>query len=252
MIDALGAPQSVLLLGGTSEIALAVLRGLPQERLRRVVLAGPDPDRLRAVARSLSAAGLPDAEVVAFDARDTASHRTVLDDVFAGGDVDVTVLAFGVLGDQHAAEDDPGLAVRTAEVNYVGAVSAGLTLAAHLRRQGHGVLVVLSSLAGVQARRSNFVYGSTKAGLDAFALGLGDALDGSGARVLVVRPGFVRTRMTAHLRPAPLAVDADAVGRAVADGLRKRSVVVYAPPAGRAVAAVLTHLPRTVLRRLPF
>ena len=118
--------------------------------------------------------------------------------------------------------------------------------------QGHGVLVVLSSVAGRQARRANYVYGAAKAGLDLAALGLGDQLHGEGVQVLVVRPGFVRTRMTAGLPVPPLAVDADAVARAVVAGIRSRRTVVYVPSAFRVVAAVLAGLPRGVLRRLPF
>ena len=82
-------------------------------------------------------------------------------------------------------------------VNFTGAVSASLAVAAQLRRQGHGRLVVLSSVAGERVRKANFVYGSSKAGLDGFAQGLGDSLVGTGARVLVVRPGFVHSAMTA-------------------------------------------------------
>lgn len=252
MIDALGSPQSVLVLGGTSEIALATVRALPPARLRRIVLAGRDVPALERQAGDLAAAGLPAPEVVAFDALDTASHGKVLDAVFEAGDIDITLLAFGVLGDQEEAERDPEVAVRTAQINYVGGLSAALQAGRRLREQGHGTLVVFSSVAGMQARRANFVYGSTKAGLDALALGLGDALAGSGVHVLVVRPGFVKTRMTAHLRPAPLAVDADQVGRAVAAAIRQHRTAIYVPTPMRAVAGVLRALPRPVLRRLPF
>jgi decaprenylphospho-beta-D-erythro-pentofuranosid-2-ulose 2-reductase len=252
VIDALAAPQSVLLLGGTSEIGLAVLRRLPRGRLRRVVLAGRDHEATAAVGKRLAAEGFGGIELVDLDAADTGPHGRVLDALFDAGDIDVTVLAVGVLGDQQQAEDDPEQAVRTAQVNYVGPVSLALHVGRRLRSQGHGTLVVLSSVAGRQARRSNFVYGSTKAGLDALALGLGDALAGSGAQVVVVRPGFVRTRMTQHLPAAPLATTADAVARRVVDGLRRGRTVVYAPPAMALLSAALVVLPRRVLRRLPF
>ena len=94
-------------------------------------------------------------------------------------------------------------AVELAEVNYVGAVSCGVALAEVMREQGHGVIVALSSVAGERVRRSNFVYGSTKAGMDGFYLGLGEALREYGVQVVVVRPGFVRTKMTAGLKDVP-------------------------------------------------
>jgi decaprenylphospho-beta-D-erythro-pentofuranosid-2-ulose 2-reductase len=253
VIDALGNPQSALLLGGTSEIGLAVVRRLVRGgRMTHVVLAGRDQDRLAAAAAALRQAGVATVETAAFDAAETAAHAKTLGEVFDRmGDVDVVVLAFGVLGDQEGFEADPDAAVDAAVVNYVGAVSAGLRVAERLRRQGHGRLVVLSSVAGERARRSNFVYGSTKAGLDAFATGLGDALHGSGASVLVVRPGFVRTRMTEGMAPAPLATTPEAVADVVAEALARGKEQVWAPPPLRWVMAVLRHLPRAVFRRLP-
>ncbi len=95
-------------------------------------------------------------------------------------------------------------------------------VAEQLRRQGHGTLVVLSSVAGVRTRASNFVYGSTKAGQDGFATGLGHSLAGTGARVMTVRPGFVRSSMTAGMDEAPFSVDPADVAAAVAAGLRRK------------------------------
>jgi len=256
--DALGRPQSVLLLGGTSEIARAVLGALPQERLERVVLLGRDEAALAGVAQDVRAnTPARRVEVHAVDAVDVAAHARVIDQVFDGGDVDVTVLAVGVLGDQARAEADPVHAVEVAQASFVGPLSLLLHVGRRLRVQGHGDVVVLSSVAAVRARRSNFVYGAAKAGLDAAALGLCDALAGTGVRVLVVRPGFVRTRMTAGRPVPPLATDADTVGRAVvralsATGLRGRSAVVYPSAAVRAVALAVSVIPRPVLRRLPF
>jgi decaprenylphospho-beta-D-erythro-pentofuranosid-2-ulose 2-reductase len=138
-----------------------------------------------------------------------------------------------------------------ATTNYTGAVSVGLRVAARLKGQGHGSLVVFSSVAGDRARRSNFIYGSTKAGLDAFAQGLGDALHGSGANVLVVRPGMVRTKMTTGMPEAPMTTDPEVVANIVVAGLRKGKNTVYAPGPLRFVMTALKTLPRPVFRRLP-
>lgn len=251
MMDALGEPQGVLVLGGSSEIALATVRALPRGRLRRVVLAGRPSAAREEAAASLTQAGITGVETVDFDAADTASHAAVIDAVFDAGDIDVTLLAFGVLGDQAEAEADPDAAVAVATVNYTGAVSVGLRVAARLRRQGHGTLVVLSSVAGDRARRSNFVYGSTKAGLDAFAQGLGDALHGTGARVLIVRPGFVRTRMTQGMEEAPMTIDPQDVAAIIVKALRKGKETVYAPGPLRFVMAGLKTVPRPLFRKLP-
>ncbi|MFG3259251.1 decaprenylphospho-beta-D-erythro-pentofuranosid-2-ulose 2-reductase [Streptomyces sp. NPDC048172] len=259
MKDAFGAPQSLLVLGGTSEIALATARRCLAGRTRTVWLAGrPSPAldqaaaRLREDAVSLAPPGAEVAvRTVAFDALATETHEEVLGKVFAEGDIDMVLLAFGVLGDQTRDEHDPAAAVRIAQTNYTGAVSAGLVCAQALRVQGHGSLVALSSVAAERPRRANFLYGSSKAGLDAFAQGLGDALHGSGVHVMVVRPGFVRTRMTEGMEPAPFATTAEAVAEAIEGGMRRRAHTVWAPSVLRPVMSALRHLPRGLFRRLP-
>jgi len=251
VINAVGQAQSVLVLGGGSEIAGAILRALPAARLQRVVLAGRRSSVMEERAAELRGRGIADVEIVDFDARDTASHGAIIDAAFDAGDIDIVLLTFCVLGDQEALESDPAAAVDLVTANYVGAVSVGLHVARRLRQQGHGRLVVLSSVAGDRARRANYIYGSSKAGLDAFAQGLGDALAGSGASVLVVRPGFVRTAMTQGMSEAPFATDADAVAAIVVAALAKGRETVYAPGVLRPVMAAIKALPRGVFRRLP-
>jgi decaprenylphospho-beta-D-erythro-pentofuranosid-2-ulose 2-reductase len=250
MLDALGRPQSLLLLGGTSEIALALAQRYLETGPLRVVLAAR-PSAAREEAQSLLAGLGADVEVVDFDARDTAAHRRVIDQAFAAGDVDVALVAFGVLGDEERAWQDHEAAVELASTNYVGAVSVGVLLAEPMRKQGHGVIVALSSVAGERVRRSNFVYGSTKAGMDGFYLGLGEALVADGVHVLVVRPGFVRTKMTAGRKAMPLSVSAAEVAEAIVEAVAERRDLIWVPPALRVVMSGLRHVPRAVFRRLP-
>jgi len=251
VIDALGSPQSVLVLGGGSEIALETVKAFPRSRLNRVILAGRPSPSLDAAAETLTQAGITGVSTAAFDATQTDTHQKFIDEIFDAGDIDIVILAFGLLGDQFAAEADPNLAVQIATTNYTGAVSSGLNIARRLRQQGHGSLVVLSSVAGDRARRSNYVYGSAKAGLDAFAQGLGDALVGSGAHVLVVRPGMVRTKMTAGLPEVPLTTDPEQVAAIVVKALRKGKNTVYAPGPLRFVMTGLKAVPRPLFRKLP-
>ena len=251
MNDAFGSPQSVLVLGGTSDIALSIVRALVSRRARTVVLAGRDASRLKSFAGDLLAQGATSVETLAFDALDTSSHRGLIDGAFQRhGDMDLVLLAFGTLGDRDKVHEDPETAAEVAAVNYVGAVSTGIAVADNLRRQGHGVIVALSSVAGVRVRRDNFVYGSAKAGMDAFFQGLDHALEGSGARVMIVRPGFVRTRMTEGLRPAPFATTAEEVARQTVRGLEVQDAVVWVPPVLRPVMGVMRLLPRPVFRRI--
>lgn len=252
MEDALGEVQSVLVLGGTSEIAVATVRALAARRARRVILAVRDAEAAGGAAREAREAGATTVETVRFDGDDTDSHEAFVDEVFdRDGDIDLVVLAFGVLGDADESASSGPAAAAVARTNFLGAVSVAIPVARRLRGQGHGTLVVLSSVAGERVRRSNFVYGASKAGLDGFAQGLGDSLAGSGVRVMVVRPGFVRTKMTEGLEAAPMATTPDAVATAILRGLARGSHTIWVPPGLRVVMAVLRHLPRSVFRRLP-
>jgi decaprenylphospho-beta-D-erythro-pentofuranosid-2-ulose 2-reductase len=250
VIDALGSVGSLLLVGGTSDIAVATARRYLQERPLRVVVAARNTPRRAAVADELRAAGA-DVSVVDFDAEDPSSPARMLEQAAAGGDIDVALVAFGQLGDQEQLTADADAVASLAQVNYVAPTVVGTLLAARMRTQGHGVIVALSSVAGERPRASNFVYGSTKAGMDAFFSGLADSVVGTGVSVLVVRPGFVRSKMTEGLPDAPLATSPEAVADAIVEGVRRGRHTVWVPGAMRWVMSGLRHTPRAVFRRLP-
>lgn len=241
----------MLVLGAGSEIAAAVVDRLVAGRTRSIVLAGRHPEQYEPHAERLRQRGAA-VHLVAFDAVDPGDHEKVLVEAAAAiGDVDLVLVAFGVLGDQERFDGDPVAAADAVTVNYTGAVAAGLAAASHLREQGHGTIVLLSSVAGERVRKANPVYGSSKAGADAFYQGLADRLYGSGVRVVIVRPGFVRTKMTAGMKEAPFAVEADVVADRVVRGLQTSAEVIWVPPVLRWVFLVFRHLPRPLWRRLP-
>jgi decaprenylphospho-beta-D-erythro-pentofuranosid-2-ulose 2-reductase len=250
MIDAVGNPQSLLILGGTSEIALAVARRYASARPLRIVLAARKSERRDKAVADLSGAGAT-VSTVDFDALDFAGHPAMLDKAFADGDIDLTIVAFGLLGDAEEMWQNHDKAVELAQVNYTAAVSVGVALAERLRRQGHGAVVALSSVAGERVRRANFVYGSTKAGMDGFYLGLGEALSPHGITVTVVRPGFVHTRMTEGMSAPPLSSTADQVAEVIVGAVRKRKEIAWAPAPLRVLLSVFRHIPRPIFRKLP-
>jgi len=216
------------------------------------VLIGRNPEGLAAAARSLSAAGAAHVSAVAVDAVDTDAHEAALSEAFDRlGGADLVLLAVGLLGERGGLPVDAGGAVEVLRVNVVGAGSLLIRAARRLRDQGSGTLVVLSSVAGERVRPANVVYGAAKAGLDALALGLGDALHGDGVRVLVVRPGFVRTRMTQGLAAAPFATAPEDVARDVVRALGREAAVVWSPAMLRWVMLAMRVLPRRILRVLP-
>ncbi|MFC9994628.1 decaprenylphospho-beta-D-erythro-pentofuranosid-2-ulose 2-reductase [Nocardia sp. NPDC127526] len=252
MINAVGNPQSILLLGGTSEIGLAICAEYLKKGPARIILAALPGDPLRedAVAQ-MKAAGASEVEVIDFDALEMDSHPKVIDQAWAHGDVDVAIVAFGMLGDAEELWQDQRKAVIAAELNYTAAVSVGVLLGEKFKAQGYGRIIAMSSVAGERVRRSNFVYGSTKAGLDGFYLGLGEALRPHGPRVTVIRPGQVRTRMSAHVDEAPLTVDKEDVAALAVAASEKGKEIVWAPGTFRYVMMILRHIPRAIFRRLP-
>jgi decaprenylphospho-beta-D-erythro-pentofuranosid-2-ulose 2-reductase len=249
MIDATGRPQRVLLLGGTSEIGLAIVSRLLQGRPGAAVLVGRDAHGLERKGSLLAAAG-HEVTTLVLDATEVANHGPVLEDVLEDP-IDVAILAIGQLGEQSRLLTDPVAAARLLEVNLVGGGALAIRMADRFRAQGYGHLIVLSSVAAERPRTANYVYGASKAGLDALSRGLSEDLRGSGAGATVLRPGFVHTRMTAGMRPAPFATTPQAVADIAAEAVRSRRAIAYAPSMLRWVMYVLRLLPRPLFRRLP-
>lgn len=251
MLDAFGQPQSAVVLGGTSDLAGAIVRTLAGRRLRRVVLAGRDDQRLARAAGEASAAGVEGVKTLRFDALDVADAAHTVDECFdAAGEVDLVLLAVGVLSHQRDELDTE----RTTEVvtaTYSWPAVALTQAAVRLRSQGCGRIVVLSSLAAIRVRRQNFVYASAKSGLDAFSVGLSEAMRESGVMVHVVRLGRVPTKMTEGLGRVPLSTTPEAVADAVAAVLESGAQVAWVPPLSRWALAAAHLIPQSLWRRMP-
>ncbi|MCR8897121.1 SDR family NAD(P)-dependent oxidoreductase [Gordonia sp. GONU] len=249
------SPGSLVLFGGRSEIGVATAQRLAEGRT--VVLAARRPDDLARETALLLDAGATAVHTVAFDADDTDSHPGLIASlVMEFGPIGIAIIAFGILGDQARAEADVAHALQIAHTDYYAHVSVLIPLAAALREQGSGTIIVFSSVAGIRVRRANYVYGSTKAGLDGFASGMSDSLHGTGVRMLIARPGFVIGAMTKELmesgvKPAPMSKTPDQVADAVARAYRRGRGEVWIPAALRPVFFGMRLLPRAVWRRLP-
>lgn len=251
MDNAIGEPQTIVLLGGNSDIGLAIVRELLSPAARTVVLGCRDVSKGEQAAAGLRHGGLT-VEVAHFDGGATDTHERFVHDVTERhGDIDLAIVAFAQLGDGQETSKDVAGAVALTHVNFTGAVAATIAVANRMRAQGHGAIVVLSSVAGERVRKANAVYGATKAGLDGFAQGLGDELAADGVHVLVVRPGFVHSSMTAGAKPAPFATTPEKVAEVTAKGLRSGRRTVWAPGILRFVFSGLRHTPAPVWRRLP-
>lgn len=237
-------PGVVLLLGARSdiggEIAVRICSG------REVVLAARGSDGLDDVKRRLLAAGATVVRAVNFDATNLDSHRRI---VREAGEVTSAIVAFGILGDQELAEREEREAARIATVDYVAQVNMLTVLADEMAR---GEIFAFSSIAGWRARRANYVYGSTKAGLDAFCQGLSDKLHGTGLNLILARPGFVIGAMTEGMKPAIMSVTPDVVADAVVEAAVKgRSTTVWIPRRLTVLATIMRLVPRPIWRHMP-
>lgn len=249
MRDATGRFNSVLVLGGTSDLGVATAKALVANGTREVILAGRRPDGLEHAAAPIRALGAT-VSTFPFHGENPESHAHALDALWPASDVDVALVAFADLGDEPHMAEHPDAAARLLEVNLAGAATATLELARRMERQGHGTIVVFSSVAGQRARADNVVYAASKAGLDALAQGLQDRLVGTGVHVMIVRPGFVHTKMTEGLKPAPFSTTADKVAGDIVRGLATDAAVVWSPPILKVLFTVLKNLPRPVWRKV--
>ncbi|MDO4685617.1 MAG: SDR family oxidoreductase [Corynebacterium sp.] len=235
---------TIVLFGGTSDIGVDLV-----ERLcpgKTVVVAARRPE-------AVQISGATDVHVVPFEATAYETHERVIEQVLSFGDVEAAIVAFGILGDQQRAEADHAHAVEIASIDYTAQISVLTILAKRLQQQSQpATIVAFSSIAGWRARRPNYVYGSTKSGLDAFCQGLTDALHGTNVRLITVRPGFVIGSMTSGMKPAPLSVyPADVAAAIVQRMQRKGSATLWVPGKLRFVAWVMRMVPRRVWRRMP-
>lgn len=255
--------MKLIVLGATSAIAEATARLYAGEGTE-LLLVARQPERLSEVAADLRLRGAARVETAA---RDLAAGDDAAE-AFAGfvatlGGVDHVLLAYGVLGDQKAAERDPAMAAANLRVNFTSAAAWALVAAEVLERQGHGSLVVLGSAAGDRGRRANFVYGAGKAGLAALVEGIAhrfaDRGPGGGAaaprsrpRAVVVKPGPVITPMTEAFpnRKGLLWATPEAIAAIVRRAADRGGPVVYAPWFWRWIMLVIRFLPTWVFNRL--
>jgi decaprenylphospho-beta-D-erythro-pentofuranosid-2-ulose 2-reductase len=250
MKNGVGVPQNIVLFGGTSEIGQAVVSALLQPGVARLTLVARDVDGAAAFGDSVE--GDTEVEVVRFDGADHSSMAAVVDEVSAPGrDIEVAVIAHGVLAEGADYYADPAAVHGVLAVNTTATAALLYAVAARMRAQGYGRIILLSSVAGVRVRKGNPVYGASKAAVDSLALAIDHELEGTGVSILIVRPGFVVSKMTTGMKKAPFSSTPGAVARIVAKAANSGTTVVYAPSVLRWVFGIFRVLPQAVWRRLP-
>jgi short-subunit dehydrogenase len=241
----------VVILGATSAIAQAVGRRYAEQGAVFFLVAR-DAARLNAVAADFTARGATAVSVLARDLADCRLHEDVVAlSRQALGGLDCVLLAYGVLPDQKACEQDAAAVVASLQTNYVSAVSLLTSLANVMEAQGHGTIGVIGSVAGDRGRQSNYVYGSAKGGLAVFVQGLRHRLIGKGVRVVLIKPGFVTTPMTAQLaKDGPLWASPQRVADDILRALGKGTATLYTPWFWRIIMAIVKLVPDALFSRM--
>jgi decaprenylphospho-beta-D-erythro-pentofuranosid-2-ulose 2-reductase len=243
MLNGLKQFQNVMVIGGKSEIGLEIIRNISLVSGGKVFLLGRKIET-----RDISLSG---AEVIGinYDIGDPTQRIELVSKLLAERDFDLVILAAGFLGDQPIAST-PAQDREIVNVNFSYSAEVLECVAHCLRMQTHGKVLVLSSVASVRPRRSNYVYGASKAGLDFLARGLQLDLEGTGVEIYIARPGFVHSRKTKGMAPAPFAISAAKAGELCAKGITKSEKVFYVPGILKYVMLVVKFLPIKILNKL--
>jgi decaprenylphospho-beta-D-erythro-pentofuranosid-2-ulose 2-reductase len=245
------APKKILVLGATSGIAEATCR-LWAAQGSSLFLVARNPDKLAAVAADLRTRGASFVDTAVADLDATDTHPTLLAHAINSlGGMDVAYLAHGILGDQTAAEQDFSTAAQILHTNLLAPVSLLTWLANYCVQRHAGVLAVISSVAGDRGRKSNYLYGSSKAGLSAFLAGLRNRVDREGVTVLTIKPGPVKTAMTANMPGNAKFANVDQVAQTIVNAIDKKTPgELYVPFQWAPIMFVIRHIPDRIFKKL--
>lgn len=237
-------------MGATSAIAIATCRRLAARKASFYLVARSE-SKLEAVAADLLTRGASAVTLNVMDLDDPAQHPQMLASAASTlGGIDLALIAHGVLGDQQQAQADYSSTAPILRTNLLSPISLCTWLGNYFAAQRSGVLAVISSVAGDRGRQSNYVYGTSKGALNIFLDGLRNRVDRLGVQVLTIRPGFVATPMTAHLRRNALFADPDTIARGILQAIRRRKDVVYLPPVWAAIMFVIRGIPQAIFKKL--
>lgn len=242
--------RKILIVGATSAMAEACAR-LWAQRGDQLYLAARNAKQLQSVVDDLKARGGQHVEGQVFDANQFDQHAALLANAtrFMGG-LDTVLIAHGTLSDQERAQADVAYALGEIATNGTSVVSIMTLAGEQLAQQGRGAIAVISSVAGDRGRQSNYVYGSAKALVSAFASGQRQRLSKRGVHVITIKPGFVDTPMTAHLKKGALWAKPDQVARDISQAIDKGRTIVYTPGFWRWIMLIIKHIPEAVFVKI--
>ncbi len=240
--------ENVLILGATSDMAVAIARQLAMERYS-ITLAARNTDRLAAMEGDLHVRYKVMVSAAQFDALDFGGHAAFYEAL--PEKPDIVICVFGMLGDQPSAERDWEQCHGVIAANFTGAVSILNIVANDFQSRKKGMIIGISSVAGERGRQSNYIYGSAKAGFTAYLSGLRNRMFHHGVHVMTVKPGFVKTKMIEGLEtPGILTASPGKVAQKISIAIRRRKNVLYVLPVWRLIMLVIRFIPEGIFKKL--
>ena len=244
--------KKIVIVGATSAIAKNCARIWVDNLSPELILVGRDLDRLDRVVQDLKVRK-PEADIKCFQAKFLEpSHITnLVDDICGEGLVDIVLIAHGLLPEQSSCQDDLYACQEALEVNAISPVLFAEAFAKNLQKNNHGIIALISSVAGDRGRKSNYIYGSAKALVSRYAEGLQHRFAGTNVKIILIKPGPTDTPMTSHLKGQGLKLaDVEEVAMQITEGIRNYKEVIYSPRKWRLIMLVILHLPNVIFKKL--
>lgn len=242
--------QKVVIIGATSAIAEATAR-LYAARGAQLFLVARNAERLEDIAADLRVRGSQEVFHATLDMNDLPDHARVINAIWSSlGHVDVALIAHGTLPDQGQCESSVDVTLKEFCTNGTSTIALLTAMAPRFEAQRKGTMAVISSVAGDRGRQSNYLYGSAKAAVTAFASGLRQRMAKLGVNVLTIKPGFVDTPMTKEFKKGALWAKPGAIAHGILRAADRGRSVVYLPGFWLPIMLVIRHIPEFIFKRI--
>jgi decaprenylphospho-beta-D-erythro-pentofuranosid-2-ulose 2-reductase len=242
--------MKIVIIGSSSAIAHETAKCFARDGAE-LFLVGRNAEKLQVIASDLKVRGAQCVETYILDLSDLAQHQTLLDQALATlGEIDMLLIAHGTLGNQRKCELSVEETLKELQTNCISVISLLTISANYFEQRRRGCIAVISSVAGDRGRKSNYVYGTAKAALTTFLQGLRNRLSSSGVAVVTVKPGYVATPMTAHIKTGLLTANAQAVGQGIYEAMIKKKDIVYLPWFWQPIMLIIKSIPESLFKRL--
>ena len=244
--------KNIVIIGATSGISQSVTKKMLADDVCMHLVAR-DERKLNIVASDIASRGCGEVHCYQLDFNMLSQHASVVQDIIdKAGVIDTLFVCYGIMHSQSDCEADVTKAVEQVTSNYTSVVSLLVLFSQVMQKQNTGTIAVVSSVAGDRGRKSNYIYGSAKAGLTTFLEGLRYKLYEKGIHVLTIKPGFVDSPMTAHLKKGILWVSTEVVAEHIMNAINKKKSVAYVPPFWFLIMLIIKNIPAFIFRKLNF